>query len=326
MKKKKVFFLAPKNKWWTYFYYKDISKYLLENYSDNYEVYFYNSFFDYIKLHFIKADIIFSIIPFVFKPLLTKKYIFNLHWNYKIERKNKWLWVKLLYLTELNLWFSDKIMLTSYYLADKLNFRKKYNRKIIIVPNFIKNVYKNTKYFSKKEIRLLTISSSNFFDKAIWIFNLAKEIFKLDDVNILWEVVFPWNISNKEKIFRKINELNKNTNIKLKFYDFIEKKDLEIMYKKSDIYVYSSDLETWGLTILEACSFWKPIILLENDLWWYIYPKEFISFDFAKNFKKIIFNYNYYSNKSYDFACNFLLSKIVDNLVKNEILNYNTHM
>ena len=126
MKKKKIYFLAPKNKWWTYFYYKEIVSYLDKNYWENYDVYFLNTFFDYIKLHFIKSDIIFSIIPFVFKPLFTKKYIFNLHWNYKIERKNKWLWVKLLYLTELNLWFSNKIMLTSYYLADKLKFRNKY--------------------------------------------------------------------------------------------------------------------------------------------------------------------------------------------------------
>jgi hypothetical protein len=98
MKKKNIYFLAPKNKWGTYFYYKEISEYLIKNNSDIYDIKFVNSLFDYIKLHFIKVDIIFSIIPFVFKPLWSKKYIFNLHWDYKRERKNKWLWVKLLYL------------------------------------------------------------------------------------------------------------------------------------------------------------------------------------------------------------------------------------
>jgi len=79
MEKKKIIFLAPKNEGGTYFYYKEISEYLIQNYSDIYDVYFCNSLKDYIKLHFIKTDIIFSIIPFLFKPILTKKYIFNLH-------------------------------------------------------------------------------------------------------------------------------------------------------------------------------------------------------------------------------------------------------
>jgi len=75
---------------------------------------------EYLLWHFKKADIIFSIVPFFFKPIGAKKYIFNLHGNYKIERKNKGLGVKLMYLTEFNLRFSDQIMLVSYYLADKL--------------------------------------------------------------------------------------------------------------------------------------------------------------------------------------------------------------
>jgi hypothetical protein len=73
--------------------------------------------------------------------------------------------VKLLYLSELNLWFSDKIMLTSYYLADKLDFRQKYSDKIIIVPNFIKSISDNIKKIDKNNINLLTISSSNFYEK-----------------------------------------------------------------------------------------------------------------------------------------------------------------
>jgi len=42
-----------------------------------------------------------------------------------------------LYLARWNLKFADKIMLTSYFLADKLDFKEKYQDKIIIVPNFI---------------------------------------------------------------------------------------------------------------------------------------------------------------------------------------------
>jgi glycosyltransferase involved in cell wall biosynthesis len=44
---------------------------------------------------------------------------------------------KLLYFAKNNLKFADNIWLVSYFLADKLNFRKKYIDKIIIIPNFI---------------------------------------------------------------------------------------------------------------------------------------------------------------------------------------------
>lgn len=316
--KKKVYFLAPKNEGWTYFYYKELSEYLIKNYSDIYDVYFCNSLKDYIKLHFIKADIIFSIIPFLFKPIWSKKYFFNLHWNFKIERKNKWLWVKLLYLSELNLWFCDKIILTSYYLADKLNFRKKYENKIEIIPNFVNNIEENIKIFKKNNIDLLTISSANFLEKWIWIYELSKEIFKVKDVNLNWKIILPWNKKNKEIILNKIKKLDKPKNINIEIFDFIEKKDLNNFYKKCDIFIYASNLETWWWVIMDACSFWKPIILIENDLWKYIYPKDFIWSDFEYRLKYIINNYEIESTKSYDFVQKYMIENVI-NKIKEQI-------
>jgi len=326
MKKKKIYFLAPKNKWWTYFYYKDIVSYLDENYWENYDVYFLNTFFDYIKLHFIKSDIIFSIIPFIFKPLFTKKYIFNLHWNYKIERKNKWLWVKLLYLTELNLWFSNKIMLTSYYLADKLNFREKYDYKISISPLFIDKISLNNKNLDQDNIKILTVSSANFLNKWLWVYNIAKELFKINNKNIYWKIILPWNVNNKKIILDKIKKIDKPKNITYKVYDFIEREKLDTFYLNTDIFIYASNFETWWWVIMEACSFWKPIILLENDLWKYIFPNYFITRNIEKKFKYIIMNYNNESNNSLEFIKKYLIWDIINKLIKNEILNYNTNL
>lgn len=313
--KKKIYFLAPKNEWWTYFYYKEISEYIIKNYSDIYDVYFCNSLTFYIKLHFIKTDIIFSIIPFLFKPIWAKKYFFNLHWNYKIERKNKWLWVKLLYLTELNLWFCDKIILTSFYLADKLNFRNKYNFKIIISKLFISNFNKSKNDFKLDNIKLLTISSANFYEKWIWVYDLAKEIVKLKKINLTWKVVLPWNIYNKKIIVDKINSLKKGDNLNIEIYDFLPKEELNSLYIESDIFVYSSNLETWWWVIMDACSYWKPIILLENDLWKYIYPKEFITDNFEQKFLEIINNYDFYSDISYNFSLNYKKEDIINDLL-----------
>lgn len=314
--KKKIYFLAPKNDGWTYFYYKEISEYFIKNYPDLYEVYFCHSLKDYIKLHFIKADVIFSIIPFFFKPMRSKKYFFNLHGNYKRERKNTWLWVKLLYFSELNLWFCDKIILTSYYLADILYFREKYKNKIEILPLFIDNIEENKKILDKNNINFLTISSSNFLEKWLWIYDLAKEIFKIKDTSINWKIIFPWNKKNKEIILKKIKKLDKPKNINIEIFDFIPKEKLSQYYRECDIFVYSSNLETWWWVITEACSFGKPIILLDNDLWKYIYPKEFIANNFEYRFKDIVNNYIYYSELSFKFILWFSKKNIISNFIK----------
>jgi len=322
--KKKIYFLAPKNEWWTYFYYKEITNYLIQNFADTYEVYFCNSFKDYLKLHFIKSDIIFSIIPFLFKPVWAEKYFFNLHWNYKIERKNKWIWVKLLFLAELNLWFCDRIILTSYYLANKLNFRDKYIKKIEILPNFINKIEKNKKVFDKNVIHLLTISSSNFLEKWLWVYELATQIFKINNLNINWKIILPWNKENRWFILDQINSIEKSINIKIETFDFIQRDKLDDFYRNSDIFVYASNLETWGWVIMEACSFWKPIILIKNDVWEYIYPNEFITNDLEDRLKQIINNFALEKEKTYEFIKKYQIKHTIKKIIDliDEIWNF----
>jgi hypothetical protein len=56
-------------------------------------------------------------------------------------------------------------MLMSYYLADKLNFREKYDKKIIINTLFVDKVFNHKKEIDKKNINFLTVSSSDFLEK-----------------------------------------------------------------------------------------------------------------------------------------------------------------
>lgn len=315
-KKIKIAFLAPETKWWPYYIYKDIVEALKSDFWNKLDVYFYNSKKDWVKLHFKKIDFIFSVIPFLFKPLWAKKYLYNLHWNYKIERKNKWLGVKLLYLSELNLFFSDNIMLTSYFLADKLWFREKYSDKIIINPIFVKNINNSKKVFNNINwtINLLTVSSTKFLDKGKWIIDIWKQLSKINDLNINWTIVAGWNDENKKNIFDEFNTIKFNSNIKVKSLDWVEKEALHKLYNDSDIFIYGTRLDTWWVTIMEAMSFWLPVILLEYELWDYIFPKEIVTDNIENRIRDVINNYEEYKKYSLSFINNYSYEIIINKL------------
>lgn len=316
MKKKKIYFVAPKNKWGTYYYYKDISDYLIKNYSDIYDIYFCASLREYIKLHFIKTDIIFSIIPFIFKPLFTKKYIFNLHWNYKIERKNKWLWVKLLYLTELNLWFSNKIMLTSYYLSDELHFKNKYINKILIISNFIKEIVVKNKQLKENDFNFLTITSFKFYDKWRWIINLwniIKQLWKkYKNKNINFTIV--WNEENK--IFYKIKlEFDKiqfpnNVNIIWKWW--LNKDKIEKEFLKNNTFLYWTELDNFPWVILDALNYRLNVYVNNFKSFKYFLDDGIICFNEKQMLDKIIFGKQ--SKKEYYEKYN--LKNVIKNIKK----------
>lgn len=257
--KKKIYFLAPKNEWWTYFYYKEISEYFIKNHSELYEVYFCHSLKDYIKLHFIKADIIFSIIPFFFQPMGAKKYFFNLHGNYKKERKNSWLWVKLLYLTELNLWLSDKIILTSYFLADKLNFREKYNNKIEILPNFVNEIEEKNIQSTENTFHFLTITSFKFYDKWRGIIHLWKVIQKIwqyyHDKDIVFTIVGVDKSYNFFQIKKEFDTLEFSQNIKIIFKWWLNKNEIKNEFLTHNTFLYWTYLDNYPGVILEAIQY-----------------------------------------------------------------------
>lgn len=310
--KKKIYFLAPKNEGWTYFYYKEISEYLIKDYSDIYDVYFCNSLFDYIKLHFIKTDTIFSIIPFLFKPIWAKKYFFNLHWNYKIERKNKWLWVKLLYLTELNLWFCDNIILTSFYLADKLDFRKKYKNKIEIIPNFVNEIEESNKQLEKNNFNFLTITSFKFYDKWKWIINLWNVIKKLweyySDEIINFTII--WNEQNQNFLKIKIEfyKINFSNNINIIFKWWLWKQEFKNEFIKNNYFLYWTYLDNYPWVILDAINYNLKVYTNNFESFKYFLDENIICESEDKMFEKII--NNDYKNNTKIYNIKEILDKI----------------
>ena len=310
----KVAFMAPETKWWPYYIYKELVDWFNDKYWNEIEAYFFNTKKDWIKLHFSRFDVIFSVIPFLFKPVWTKKFIFNLRWNYKLERKKKWLGNRLLYLSNLNLKFSDKIMLTSYFLADKLWFRKKYENKIFILPNFIDLEWKkinSEKLENKKTINLLTVSSTKFLQKWMWIIDLAKQIKDIINYKINWTIIAWGNETNKRIIEKEFNKIDFPSNISINWIEWIEKDKLNEFYQKSDIFVYGTRLETWGQTILEAMSFWLPLILLDYELWKYIYPERIITSNINQKLEEVINDYEEYSKLSIQFVKQYDKEKVL---------------
>jgi len=287
---KTIVFIAPTWKWWTYYYYKDITDYLIKNHSDKYNIIFCSSLKDYLLRHFKKADIIFSIIPFFFKPLWAKKYIYNLHWNFKKERKSNNLWSKLLYLSELNLWFCDKILLISYFLADKLWFRDKYKNKIEILPNYVKPVKKSS-LKKENDNNFLTITSFSFYDKWKWVVNLWNVIKKYWethlDINITFSIAWDTNTKYFPKIKEEFDKIKFPKNVKIDWMWWLTKEKMEDEFYKNNTFIYRTELDNAPWTVLEALNYWLNVYTNDFESFKYFIPRKCICWSEEEMLKKI---------------------------------------
>lgn len=312
---KNIYFLSPKTKGGTYYYYKDISEFLINNYPNKYKIIFCNSLFDYILLHFKKTDVVFSIIPFIFKPLFCKKYIFNLHWNYKIERKNKWFWVKLLYFAELNLWFSDIIMLTSYFLSDKLDFTKKYYNKIKIIPNFTKNSYNKNQQLKENDFNFLTITSFKFYEKWKWIINLwnvIKLIWNKYPNNVInFTIVGNENNDNYIKILNEFNKISFSNNVNIHWMWWLNKNQISHEYLINNTFLYRTNLDNFPWVVIDALNYNLKVYVNNYESFKYFLEDSFICNNEIEMFNKISKN----STHNKDFINNFSFKIVIEKII-----------
>jgi len=334
--KKKIAFMAPETKWWPYYVYKDIVEWLKEKYNDKLEVHFFNSKKDWLKLHIAKYDIIFSVVPFLFKPIWAKKYIYILVWNYIKERKINRLWNKLLYLSPYNLHFSNQIILMNNYLINKIPTLKKYINKIVIIPNFIdfnkfnkirllniSKIKENLSYYD--EINILTITWFKFYDKAKWIINLKNVLVKLakqyNNKKIIWNIA--WNSNNKNflSLIDKFNKIKNPLNLTINFLWWINEDKLLLQYRQNDIFLYWTYLDVFPTVLLEASASWLPLFINNFDSFDKLFPKEIICNSEEQMLNKIInsdlnFIQNILIKNSKKFDINIILKdfiKIIEN-------------
>lgn len=291
--KKKIVFMAPETKWWPYYIYKDLFEWLKNAYWKEFDVYFYHTKKDWIRLHFQKFDYIFSVVPFLFKPLWAKNFIYNLRWNFEIEKKRKWLWNKLLYLSKWNLRFCDNIMLTSYFLADKLNFRKRYENKIFILPNFIYIKEYNfwERKFDNTNYKVLTITSFKFYKKWKWILDLwtvISALWKKTDKKIFWTIVWNDDWKNFEKIKKIFDNIPFWKNIEIYWKWWLDKQEIKNILRNNDYFLYRTELDNFPNILLEAI--WSKMKVLVNDFesFQYFLDKKIICKNSEDMVKKIV--------------------------------------
>lgn len=141
-----------------------------------------------------------------------------------------------------------------------MNYNPFLKNKSIIIPhgisfecqsNFIKN------YDITEEINLLYVSSIVNYKNHLNVF-LAAQSLKTKGYNIKLKFIGDSNKWGK-RLLKITKQLDSKTNI-LEYSQAIKNSELNILYQKSDIFIFASSCETFGIILLEAMSFGLPII------------------------------------------------------------------
>jgi hypothetical protein len=327
--KKKIAFIAPIWDWWPKILYNNLVNSLNKN-NNKFEYFLISSIKEWIILHFSykKYDIIISSVPFIWKPF-CENFIIHLHWFYKLERWISSMWKLLCWLYPYNIYLSKLAIFPSFFLK---NYYKSSHLHQDIIYNFSnfevkKKLKKNIS--NKKIINLLTVTSFSFYNKAKWILDIFN---KLENINN--EKLFNYYICWKWKYLDEIKSSLKNylipKNITIIFLWGLNNNDLKKILNKSDIFLYSTFQETFWISIIEAMSFWIPILLNNYELFNELYEDEFIcknNVDFKNKLNKLILDkdyYKFYLEKWYNNLKRFDKNQIIqewDNLINSNLIN-----
>lgn len=290
-KKIKIAFMVPEGKWWPYYLSQRLKEDLEKKYN-TFDISIFNTKSKRLSLHFsTRYDILISVIPFLFKPVWIKIFVFNPHWNFVIERKNNTPGNKLQYLAERNLNFSDSILLVSKYIAIKIWFYDAYQSKIKIIPNYINPRNYRTLKNHSDEIRLITITSFKFLKKWKWILDIAEV------VKILWNMTqqkiirtIIWNDESvTSKWFMKlIDDIDFSKNIVVKKLWRLTQDQIKSELSLSTHFIYWSYLDNFPLVLLEASAS-KLFVLTNNfESFKYFIPWELLCRTHKEMAKKIL--------------------------------------
>ncbi len=150
---------------------------------------------------------------------------------------------------------SSKIISVSTALKNAIIKLKIQNKKLVVIPNMI-----DFKYFD-----ILTNISKN----KEFTFISVGELSQLKGLDVLIKAFSKIKNSNcklvivgKGKELANLKDLTKRLNIqnKVQFAGYKSKEDLLEVYNKANVYVSSSRIETFGVTLIEALACGLPII------------------------------------------------------------------
>jgi glycosyltransferase involved in cell wall biosynthesis len=249
---KSILFISPIRKGGPFF----ILKKLHINIGKIYRSEFHASFKGFILGFFSKKDMIHTSLP-VFINFFKKKIILHIHGDYNIERnlfRNP-----LGFFFPLAIYFSNCIVVPSIYLKKKLNLKK-----AIVIPNFVDDSifhFRKKNYSIHNKINCVIMTKFHFKEKAEGVVSLVNILIGLDlkrdiELNVLGSGRYLQGVQEKVN-----NLLKNNTSVKVNFLGFIN--DPYQFIKEQDIFTYYSNLDTFGVAILESLSIGVPTITNE---------------------------------------------------------------
>ncbi len=150
--------------------------------------------------------------------------------------------------------FSKKI------LRKEISFNKK---KITTIPHGVSEIFKfRNRQLNKKLIKIIYVSKIDIYKNQIKIIYALSKLKNKFNFNLLLVGSFDYN--NKKILIDKINKLNMNRDVKILGKVNYEK--LPNLYDKSDIKIYASKSETFGMTMLEAMKCGLPVLSTKNQI------------------------------------------------------------
>lgn len=102
-----------------------------------------------------------------------------------------------------------------------------------------------------------------------------------------------------QKIAWEIKDIAMPPNINIVFLWNINRKEVLDILAKTDIFLYSTFQETFGIAIIEAMNFGIPVVLNNYGLFYELYNKEFIAknkWDFIYKLGKLTSDKTYYKD------------------------------
>ena len=212
-----------------------ISKILNKNYPSQNTIFISNmNYVNVLACIFLKFILNYKLVLIERTPLKELKIFYN--FNEIFKKKIIYMLMKLLYR------FSDKVIVNSFYSQNEFKKNINCNVEVIHSPSIDKIKFKKFKKINKK-LNILSIGRLSKEKRFDFLINVIE---KLKDFNI--KLLIIGNGPLKEKLMKLIKE--KKLNNKIKIIKF--SKNYSKYFKKSNLYINTSDFEGFPNAVIEA--------------------------------------------------------------------------
>jgi len=199
-------------------------------------------------------------------------------WYYS-KNTNVYIWIKKI-LEKLSINFIDLLLSNSQYLQS--NLKTIYKKKVLVLNPVVEEE------FQKHKQKTINKSSPIIFSYARW--TTWKNLKQVLDTYLYVKKYIPsvqlliWGVGDDQVYFQ--NKFKSDTDIK--FLWLLDKKSIIENLEKSSVFLFSSTIDSFGMTMIESLSLWVPVIAFDvnasNEIvvsWqnWFLVksPSEFMS-------------------------------------------------